>query len=56
MKVKNPAGNGQQMIISLDEFTEDTTEADGTECQVVDTASNKVVGYYLAFGGKWAKR
>lgn len=54
--VKNPAGNGEMIIFALNEFVETTTEADGTECQVVDTVNHTVVGYYLAYEGHWNKR
>lgn len=43
-------------ICSTTEFEQETDCVDGSELQVVDETTHKVVSYHIAYHGHWNKR
>lgn len=43
-------------ICNTAEFQVETDKADGSELQVVDESTHKVVSYHIAYNGHWNKR
>lgn len=43
-------------VCSTAEFEQTTTAPDGSNLEVVDENTHKVVGYYLAYNGYWNER